>query len=322
MLRKTNRAKLWAAACTICCVLFAVSWHLSQREKAPEPVPHASGFDGLRAFADLKHLVEFGPRPAGSKNLEHARQWIVDQLRDEHLTVETDFFVASTPVGLIPMTNIVAEIPGASPLVVIIGGHYDTKRMATPFVGANDGGSSPAFLLGMARVLARRTNKLTYWLVFFDGEEAVRRWSATDSLYGSRHFAAKLSAERIQNRVKAALVVDMIADAHLNIRPEARSTPWLNNLIPNEANRLGFGRYFLNRPRNIDDDHVPFLNLGIPAVDIIDLDYGPLNLYWHTRYDTPEHCSAASLAIVGAVVLRALSAIESPGTLCYTTAQR
>ena len=107
-------------------------------------------------------------------------------------------------------------------------------------------------------MLACRTNKLTYWLVFFDGEEAVQRWCPADSLYGSRHFAAKLSAERIQDHVRAVIVVDMIADAHLKIRPEARSTPWLNDLVLNEVKRVGYGRYFLNRPRTIDDDHLPF----------------------------------------------------------------
>jgi len=271
----------------------------------------AGPFDGERAFVDLKTLVAFGPRPSGSQALERAREFIVAELRATGASVTQDRFLTKTPIGPIPMTNIVAKVPGASPSIVIIGGHYDTKRMAAPFVGANDGGSSAAFLLEMARVLARRANKLTYWLVFFDGEEAVRRWSASDSLYGSRHFAAKLSAEGTPDRVRAVIVLDMIADAHLDIRPEARSTPWLNNLVLNEANHLGFGRYFLNRPRNVDDDHLPFLKLGIPAVDVIDLDYGPLNLYWHTRYDAPERCSAASLAIVGALVLRALSAIES-----------
>ena len=113
-------------------------------------------------------------------------------------------------------------------------------------------------------MLACRTNKLTYWLVFFDGEEAVQRWCPADSLYGSRHFAAKLSAERIQDHVRAVIVVDMIADAHLKIRPEARSTPWLNDLVLNEVKRVGYGRYFLNRPRTIDER----LRTGDPATPV------------------------------------------------------
>ncbi len=178
-------------------------------------------------------------------------------------------------------------------------------------MGANDGGSSAAFLLEMARVLARRKNSLRYWLVFFDGEEALQRWSYTDGLYGSRHFAQELSAQGALKQVREVILVDMIADAHLDVRREAHSTLWLTDLVFGEAQRLGYGRYFLNSPTPIEDDHVPFLELGVPAVDIIDLDYGPFNLYWHTRYDTVDKCSPASLAIVARVVLATLAALET-----------
>jgi Zn-dependent M28 family amino/carboxypeptidase len=206
------------------------------------------------------------------------------------------------------MTNLVAKIPGASSAIVIVAGHYDTKRTNFPFVGANDGGSSAAFLLEMARVLARRRNSLSCWLVFFDGEKAVQRWSTTDGLYGSRHFAQEFSIQGTLNQVRAVILVDMIAGAHLDIGREAHSTPWLTDIVFAEAQRLGYGRYFLNSPRAIEDDHLPFLELGVPAVDIIDLDYGPFNLYWHTGYDTVDRCSPASLAIVARVVLATLAA--------------
>ena len=210
------------------------------------------------------------------------------------------------------MTNLVAKIPvGISTGVAIIAGHYDTKPTKFPFVGANDGGSSAAFLLEMVRVLSRRKNSLTYWLVFFDGEEALQRWSNTDGRYGSRHFAQELSAQDALKRIRALIVVDMIADAHLDIHSEAHSTPWLSDMVFGEAQRLGCGRYFLNRPWSVEDDHIPFLELGVPAVDIIDLDYGPFNLYWHTRYDTVGKCSPASLAIVARVVLATLAALET-----------
>ncbi len=202
----------------------------------------------------------------------------------------------------------------ASSSIVIIAGHYDTKRTNLPFVGANDGGSSAAFLLEVARVLARRNNRLTYWLVFFDGEESLQRWSATDGLYGSRHFAQELSGQGILQQIRAVILVDMIADAHLDIRREAHSTPWLTDIVFAQAQRLGYGRYFLNSPRTIEDDHIPFLELGVPAVDIIDLDYGPFNLYWHTRYDTVDKCSPGSLGIVERVVLGTLATPETNPT--------
>jgi Zn-dependent M28 family amino/carboxypeptidase len=201
------------------------------------------------------------------------------------------------------MTNLVAKIPGVSSSMVIIAGHYDTKRLETRFVGANDGGSSAAFLLEMARVLVSRKNSPSYWLVFFDGEEALQRWSKTDGLYGSRHFAQELSAQGTLNRVGALILVDMIADAHLDIHREAHSTPWLTDIVFAQAQRLAYGRDFLNKPWPIEDDNIPFLELGVPAIDIIDLDYGPFNLYWHSRYDTEDKCSRRALPSWGALSL-------------------
>ena len=148
-----------------------------------------SEFDGEKSFTDLKRLVSFGPRPSGSRALEQSRDFIAGELRAAGAAVVSDAFTASTPLGPIPMTNLVAKISGHSSAVAIVAGHYDTKRTNFPFVGANDGGSSAAFLLEMARVLVRRKNSLIYWLVFFDGEEALQRWSNTDGLYGSRHVA-------------------------------------------------------------------------------------------------------------------------------------
>jgi Zn-dependent M28 family amino/carboxypeptidase len=227
------------------------------------------------------------------------------------MKVQEDSFVAATPLGPILMANLVARIPGASSAVAIIAGHYDTKRMDFPFLGANDSGSSVASLLEMARVLGRRNNRLAHWLVFFDGEEALQHWSNTDGLYGSRHFAHELAAQATLNQVRAVILVDRIADAHLDIHREAHSTPWLSNIAFGQARRLGYARYFLNSSRAIEDDHIPFVELGVPSLDIIDFDYGPFNLYWHSRYDTIEKCSPASLAIVAHVVLVTLAALDT-----------
>ena len=148
------------------------------------------GFSGERAFDDLRQLVAFGPRPPGSPALLRAREYISRQLSPAGAEIWDDTFVATTPLGDVPMTNVIGVIRGDSPTVVVLAGHYETARLdGVRFVGANDGGSSAAFLLEMARVLARRRNKFTYWLVFFDGEEALKQWSANDSLYGSRHLA-------------------------------------------------------------------------------------------------------------------------------------
>jgi len=160
--------------------------------------------------------------------------------------------------------------------------------------------------------LAHRQHKLTYWLVFFDGEESMRQqWSGDDNTYGSRHLAQKLTANGELSRIRAMILVDMIADAHLDIRWDENSTAWLNKLVFEEADRLGYSKYFLRQPVGIDDDHIPFVNAGVSAVDVIDLDYGPNNSYWHTAQDTVQHCSPASLTIVGRVVKATLSALEN-----------
>ena len=220
--------------------------------------------------------------------------------------------MADTPVGQVPMTNLIAKVPGARPEVLMVAGHYDTKRFDSGvFVGANDGASSAAFLLELGRMLGRRKNPATYWLVFFDGEEAFRQWSSTDSLYGSRHLAAKLTAKGDLSRIHAMILVDMIADANLDIHRDSNSTPWLTDMIFRTAQRLGYSRHFLDEPMAISDDHIPFVNAGVSAADVIDLDYGPGNNYHHTTKDTVDKCSPASMAIVGRVVTATLEELEN-----------
>ena len=227
--------------------------------------------------------------------------------------VEFDSFKASTPVGEIEMTNVIAKIPGARPEMVILGGHYDTKRLKMRFVGANDGASSTAFLIEMAHALAQRRNRFTYWIVLFDGQEALKDWSASDGFYGSRHFAQSLSAGQVK-QIRAMFNVDMIGDRNLHIHRESHSDSQLTDLIFRDAQDLGYGRYFLERPLSVEDDHMPFVRAGIPAVELISLDYGPFNIFWHTPFDTVGKCSAMSLGIVGRVLLDALDDLESGRT--------
>jgi Zn-dependent M28 family amino/carboxypeptidase len=280
---------------------------LASLSRAAEP----PDFSGARAFEDLKHLVGFGPRPSGSPALTQTRHWLISELRGAGAEVEEDSFVADTPIGPIPMTNLIAKFRGSRRETVIVAGHYDTKRFEDfRFLGANDGGSSAALLVELARVLGGRKNALNYWLVLFDGEEAVRDWSATDSLYGSRHLVEKLSSSGELSRIQALILVDMIANANLRIPREYGSTPWLSDLVFNVAQRLGYGKNFVNSQEAVEDDHIPFINAGVSAVDLIDLDYGPNRSYWHTAQDTLDHCSPLSLTIVGRVVEATLNELE------------
>jgi Zn-dependent M28 family amino/carboxypeptidase len=270
-----------------------------------------AGFNGGRAFEDLKHLVEFGPRPSGSPALVKAREWLIHELRDAGAEVEEDSFTASTPIGPIPMSNLIAKFPGSGRETVVVAGHYDTKRFDDfRFVGANDGASSAALLVELARVLNGQKHALNYWLVFFDGEEAVRTWSDTDSVYGSRHLVGKLSESGELSRIKALVLVDMIGNAQLRIPRETNSTPWLTDLVFKTAQHLGYSKYFVNSQDALADDHIPFINAGVSALDLIDFDYGPNNSYWHTAQDTPDHCSPLSLTIVGRVVAASLEELD------------
>jgi glutaminyl-peptide cyclotransferase len=273
-----------------------------------------SAFDGAAALRHVERLVAIGPRPAGSPGATRARQYILDELRAAGISARLEPFDAETPHGRLPMANVVAVLPGHRPDVILIGGHYDTKwfRELT-FVGANDGGSSTALLIELARRLRGRPRDYTYWIVWFDGEEARETWTAVDSLYGSRRMAAELGRSRRLPR--AVIVADMIGDRDLAIRREGASTRWLTDIIWASAARLGHGAHFLDDTLPVEDDHVPFLRLGVPAALLIDFDYPP----WHTADDTLDKVSARSLATVGHVLLDALPAVEAALTRAPAT---
>lgn len=277
--------------------------------RRPSAAPMWQAPNGARAFEDLQNVVKFGPRPPGSSALEETRRYISMELAADGIEVWHDNFTAATPAGDIAMTNVIGIVPGDSPSVVIVAGHYDTARLeGIRLVGANDGGSSTGLLLELARVLARRRNRLTYWVVFFDGEEALKQWSASDSLYGSRHMAEQLEADGRLAQIRAFVLVDMVGDRHLAILRESNSTPWLSDLVFESARDLGYGRHFEGGNFPVEDDHLPFLRKSVPSVDIIDLT--PFKSYHHTAQDTLDKCSPESLGIVGRVIMRTLEQLE------------
>jgi hypothetical protein len=262
-------------------------------------------FEGKRAYEHVRQLVEIGPRPAGSPALARARDYITRQLTELGMKVEQQAFDAKTPLGVVRMVNLRATFPSepASGPRVLITGHYDTKLFEEfAFVGANDGGSSAAFLIELARVLKDAKRPLPIELVFFDGEEAVIDWNqGNDNTYGSRHYVEAARADGRLKDLKAMILVDMIGDRDLRIMRETKSTLWLTDAIWNAAKRTG-RREFVDELLEVKDDHLPFLEAGVPAVDIIDLDYPA----WHTEADTLDKVSAESLQAVGDVLVAAL----------------
>jgi len=300
--------KLKVAGLALAAMLLAGRAPLAAQERRA-----AGTFDGAAALRHVERLVTIGPRTAGSAGGVRARQYIVDALRTAGVTVRVEPFDADTPHGRLPMANIVAVLPGRRPEVILIAGHYDTKWFREfKFVGANDGGSSAALLIELARRLRERPHEYTYWIAWFDGEEARESWTPLDSLYGSRRMAADL--DKARRLPRAMIVADMIGDRDLGIRREAASTPWLTDMLWASATRLGYQASFLSDVLPVEDDHAPFLRVGVPAALLIDFDYPP----WHTAEDTLDKVSARSLEIVGSVLLDALPAIEealtrSPG---------
>ena len=267
----------------------------------------APRFDSSRAWNDLRQVVSLGPRPAGSPAIEQTRQYIKTQLAQINLPVSEQAWDDTTPAGPVHMVNLIATIPGASKNRIVIAGHFDTKRYREfRFVGANDGGSSTAFLIELARVLKARKNALTIDLLFLDGEEAVGEWQGTDHTYGSRHYVQAAKRDGSLSSLKALLLVDMIADRDLRIRRDLNSTSWLTDIVWNAARTQNLGEYFPNDRTEIEDDHLPFVEAGVPALDIIDLEYNA----WHTPLDTLDAVSARSLQVVGDVLLAALPQIE------------
>jgi glutaminyl-peptide cyclotransferase len=272
-------------------------------------IPAAVRFDSNRAWEHLRQLVAIGPRPAGSPAIDSARKYITNQLKDAGVPVAEQAWDAATPAGPIHMVNLVATIPGTRKDRLIIAGHYDTKRFrSVRFVGANDGGSSAALLIELARVLKARPHALTIELLFLDGEEALNEteWAGTDHTYGSRHYVEVAKRTGTLGAITAMVLVDMIGDRDLQIKRDTNSTSWLTNIIWDAAAQQNLGSYFVPLSTGIEDDHLPFLEAGVPAVDIIDLDFDA----WHTPADTLDVVSARSLQVVGDVVVASVPRIE------------
>lgn len=283
-----------------------------------EVVPSAVAFNGERAMTHVRKQLEFGPRPPGSAELAKTREYIVNELKGYGLNTSTDEFVASTPLGDKKMVNITASIPGESDDVVILSSHYETKFYKDMhFVGANDPGASVGTLIELARVLSGngRKPKLTYWIVFFDGEEAFcEEWDecgkpdAPDNTYGSRRYVADLKTKNQLDRVRAMILLDMMGYTNLELGRDTLSTKWLQDAIWHTAREIGHGSIFVDRPEGVGgDDHEPFLRAGIDAVDIIQLGGYP---YWHRADDTIDKVSPRSMKIVGDVVVASLPRIE------------
>jgi glutaminyl-peptide cyclotransferase len=268
-------------------VIFLVSW----RNKP------AAAFDGRKAYNDVKYQVSLGPRTMGSVAHDQTVNWIILELQGQNWQVETQETIISGQI----VKNIIAKRGSGKPWI-IIGSHYDSRSTADkdldpnnqklPVMGANDGASSVAILLELARIIPANINK-QIWLVFFDDED-----NGTDSGIGwgigSDYFVSQLHGK--PDRV---VILDMVGDKDLDIFMERNSNPEINGEIWGVAKELGYTQFVQSYKYDLIDDHTAFIQAGIVVADVIDFDYP----YWHTTQDTLDKISADSLKVVGETIL-------------------
>jgi glutaminyl-peptide cyclotransferase len=268
---------------------------------------NAPKVDGALAYELAAANLAIGPRPSGSEGALASALWIKSEVEKLRYPVEVREFRARTPDGLVTFRNVLAEIPGAGERFVLVGCHYDTKRLvSTPnFKGANDGASGVGLALAMMRAIKKHETKppLSLKFAFFDGEECFVTYSKTDGLYGSRRLAEEWKKNGALKKCAAVVILDMVGDKDLTITIPSGADGVLSGKLLRIAAKQNVSSYFSKHESDILDDHTPFQNEGIPTIDIIDFEFGPSNLYWHTEADSLDKISSESLKIVGDAAL-------------------
>ncbi len=286
-----------------------------------QPIAPAASVDpslcsGSNAYAEAASLVALGPRDATTAGAARAARHLADRLTALGSTPAVDTFAARVPGGTATFYNVSCLIEGRDPSrTLLLLSHFDTKSGLGPtFVGANDSGSSCGLLLELARLYLANQPPINVMLAFVDGEECQQSYGPHDGLHGSRHLAQQIATARGQSgplaRVKAVVVVDMIGDFMLDIMIPLNSDRELVRLAYAAARDVGLRKTLVRGDNMILDDHVPFLEQGLPAIDLIDFAYGSApgkNDYWHTPADTMDKLSPASLAATGRIVMQMIN---------------
>ena len=262
-----------------------------------QQISHVPIFSGTDAYDYLVDQCDFGPRPPGSDNLSLCRTMIAETFESFGWNVTFQNFTYHE----VDCVNIIVRWNSLNNSPIILGAHYDTRPQGPSDhgsgLGANDGGSGVAVLLELANILPEDTRS-SVEIVLFDAEDSggISGW---DWIQGSTYYVSQLSTER-RDSIHAMVLLDMVGDINLELPRERSSTTSIQNSIWSVANQLGYNDTFIETYRGpIIDDHRPFLDAGIPAVDLIQV---PFPSTWHTLGDTPDMCSAESLEIVGEVM--------------------
>lgn len=273
-----------------------------------------AAFSGQKALFEVHGLVAQGAREAGTPGAEKAANYLAGRLRAAGVEAVVEVFTNQTPRGPRLFRNVVGRLPGSTSNLILVASHFDTKAGIGPtFQGANDSGSSCGVLLELARTMAARAKSgPEIRLLFFDGEESLVGYSEIDGFHGSREYAEKLVRAGRKNDVRALILLDMVGDRDLSITLPRNSEQNLAIRFLRAADEEGIRTKFALSSYEVGDDHVPFLERGMPAIDLIDFQYGSapgLNDYWHTLQDTTDKLDAASLQSIGRTTIRAINGL-------------
>jgi glutaminyl-peptide cyclotransferase len=303
----------------------------------PKPLPKDAPIDGDKAMATLKMLCDLGPRISDTPAMKKQQDFIKEHFEKLGAKVTRQEFPAKHPKkGPVTLANIIVEFNPDATERILIGCHYDTRpfpvmdpdlaarEVEGVFLGANDGASGVALLCELGKVIPSLKCKYGVDFVFFDAEELIYRTRSNLSegdpyFLGSKHFATDYKARPPKHKYKWGVLLDMIADANLEIYQEKNSVGWpdtrpLVKDIWGVAKKLKVSE-FIDRPYyDVSDDHIPLHDIGgIPTCDVIDFAFprvGGEENYWHTLKDTPENCSGRSMAIVGWVLAEWLKSVK------------
>ena len=266
-------------------------------------------FSGERAYREVEALLTISPRDAGTPQGHAAARYLSTRLAELGIESELDPFTDMTPAGAKEMINVMGSLKGSSDEWIILASHFDTMPGIDHFYGANDSGSSCGVLLELARVLKPIPLTHNILFVFFDGEEGIANYKPGDGLHGSRYLASNIYALGEREQYKAMILLDMVGDRDLTYTIPLNSSSHLMQLLKEASDELQVSHLIEFTDLYIIDDHVPFQQIGIPAIDLIDFYYGSepkSNDYWHTNQDNLDHIAAESLQISGEITLRML----------------
>ncbi len=278
--------------------------------KGSDEVKLSSRIDGDKCLDLVQQQVDFGPRYLESEASTQTLELIAQYAKEAAWEFEIDEWDEVVHGEKTKFRNAICTLKGEQDKFIVFGSHYDTKKIPEypNFASANDGASSTALLMDMMKLI--KPGKYTLKFVFFDGEECQKNYSHNDGLHGSKRFVQQLVIHSSSSQCKAMILADLIGDKDLHVAIPANGNEKLKDDALRLAQNMGVSKHFSKSPNSVLDDHVPFHEVGIPAIDLIDFDYGPNNSYWHTEEDTVDKLSAESFEIVGELMLQILESLQ------------